>query len=258
MKYFKDPSYNGIKVLILAIVLVGAGSFAYSVNKNDSLSGTGQVATRTGTKMPSPGGAAGSGTTTTTGTGGTGGDYPVPCDRSTPFAIAPSVDTSFTPGPLHFDTNGQDAGHFNLVNTSKCDLRITAFQFSLISPAYPTTGWTPIGGVTPPGLKLHIGNSISAPVFGTPLMSPGTSVLRALIFTSPTSTLIIPAGSTQTFALEVSSWNTMPVPSGTVAFKLLAVKAFNVTTAMPYIWSFATSGLPAATVTTTPMTLVNP
>ena len=255
MNFWKNPEYNGIKTVLIIVVAAGLGFVAYNgAHTKDSNLGQVVSVTARGAK----GGATGSGT----GTGGgavilpAGSDVPTVCDKSTVATVTPTVDATFTPGPLHFDMNGQFGGRFIITNSSPCDMKVTAITLSLISPYYPATGWTPVGGIMPASLKLHVGPDLSAPLlFGAGAVAPMTGPLRQIVFVNPAG-YIIPPMTYQPFALEVSSWNTNP--GGNVAFRLNRVTAINMLTSTVYNWMYSTSGATPASVTTTPMTVVMP
>lgn len=256
----------------------------------------------TGTSGSSTGSGTGTSTGTGTGGGSGGGPLtgkyhgggrdPV-CTKGSTVALDPSADNaSYAGGALYFDQNYQDGGHFIIDNNTECPLTVTQIAFSVSAPAYPVAGWTPLGGVYDPTtstvgtLKLHVGSGVTPttvitpggssitfnrptdlPLFGTPLVKPvpgtflGTPAFpRTLTFNG---SVVIPALTSQDFALEVSSWNMPPAASAAtspanIKFTLRKVVATNTVGAIPnpYTWDFATSGLTLPSVTSNPMHIV--
>ena len=312
--WWGKPEYNGIKALVLVVVVVGAGYFVYNSMQQNALENTGQVGSKTpgGSGSGSTGSATGvgtggnpaagtasgtaSGTSKGTTAGGTTGRDPICLKGSTMTLTAAADNATFTGGPLYFDNNYQEGGHFIVTNPTDCPVTVKTIMFSVAAPAFPTTDFTPIGGVTDPGtstngtLKLHLGYAttpitITNPatgathvihrptgaLFGLPVISPtivSGPLVRTLTFTSSTGVLIPPTSSQQ-FDLEVSTWNNPPkgggsatsslIPGG-ITFSMRQIIATNIVGAIPnpYNWTFATSGLALPAVTSSSVYITYP
>ena len=300
--WWGKPEYNGIKLLVLVAVLFFAGKFVYDGMQQNSLGGKAQLVASSGTGVPT---GAGSSTTGAGLNNGKGGNPGGPGDGGTKdycngdrggVGLAPSMNvsadnSSYSGGPLYFDNNYQDGGHFRVENTSQCPIVVTSMIFSMNAPAYPfgPTDWTPVGGVYDPStstngtIKLHVGNTTTTipavplgsttttatiqqpngPLFGLPLLKPMPllGLPRVLKFDG---SITIPALSYQDFALEVSSWNTHPKGSAAspanISFSIRKVFTNNTFGMLPnpYVWVFATSGATLPMVTSAPMLITMP
>ncbi len=153
MNFWKNPEYDSVKMVVIAVLVTAAGLFVYDQMKVKPLANAGRVISPS--SSTGPGGTGG-------GKGGGGGDYS--CDSVLPVVLTSALGAPTTPTSVTTATGGVIGGqwlNFTLTNPSNCPVDVSKVELNFSTN--DLDNWPPVQNVTLSHSGVQLGAALKVP-----------------------------------------------------------------------------------------------